>query len=139
LARERLIRLRKDLEDHIRGVLKTLGIRMTGMGQSRQRQAFRDQLAIAGEIDPVLRAIADGFSAAHDTLCQTADDLDKAVQRRAKAHPLARRLMTISGIGPVKALSFIALVDDPARFSRTSDVGAFIGLTPKRHQSGEVD
>lgn len=44
-ARERLIRLRKDLEGHIRGVLKTFGIRMIGIGQGRQRQAFRDQLA----------------------------------------------------------------------------------------------
>lgn len=41
-ARERLIRLRKDLEGHICGVLKTFGIRMTGVGQGRQRQAFRD-------------------------------------------------------------------------------------------------
>ena len=138
-ARERLIRLRKDLEGHIRGVLKTFGIRMMGIGQGRQRQAFRDQLAAAGETDPVLRAIADGFIAAHATLCQAADDLDKAVRRKAKGHPVARRLMTIPGVGPVNALSFIALVDDPGRFSRTSDVGAFLGLTPKRHQSGEMD
>ena len=47
--------------------------------------------------------------------------------------------MTIPGVGPVNALSFIALVDDPGRFNRTSDVGAFLGLTPKRHQSGEMD
>lgn len=138
-ARERLIRLRKDLEGHIRGVLKTFGIRMTGIGQGRQRQAFRDQLAMAGESDPVLRSIADGFIAAHVTLCQAADDLDKAVKKKAKAHPVARRLMTIPGVGPVNALSFIALIDDPYRFSRTSNVGAFLGLTPKRHQSGEVD
>ncbi|TCS47369.1 transposase [Primorskyibacter sedentarius] len=138
-ARERLIRLRKDLEGHIRGVLKTFGIRMTGIGLGRQRQGFRDQLAAAGETDPVLRVIADGFIAAHATLCEAADDLNKAVKRRAKTHPVARRLMTIPGVGPVNALSFIALVDDPNRFSRTSDVGAFLGLTPKRHQSGEVD
>jgi transposase len=138
-ARERLIPLRKDLEGHIRGVLKTFGIRMTGIGQGRHRQAFRDQLAAAGETDPVLRAIADGFIAAHATLCQAADDLDKAVARKANAHPVARRLMTIPGVGPVNALSFIALVDDPTRFSRTCDVGAFLGLTPRRHQSGEVD
>jgi transposase len=138
-ARERLIRLRKDLEGHVRGVLKTFGIRMTGIGQGRQRQAFRDQLAAAGETDPVLRAIADGFIVAHATLCEAADELDKAVKRKAKAHPVARRLMTIPGVGPVNALSFIALVDDPGRFSRTSDVGAFLGLTPKRHQSGEMD
>jgi transposase len=138
-ARERLIRLRKDLEGHIRGVLKTFGIRMTGIGQGRQRQTFRDQLAAAGETDPVLRAIADGFIAAHATLCQAAADLDATVRTKARAHPAARRLMTIPGVGPVNALSFIALVDDPARFSRASDVGAFLGLTPKRHQSGEMD
>ncbi|WP_232796556.1 transposase [Roseovarius salinarum] len=87
----------------------------------------------------MLRAVADGFIAAHATLSQAADDLDKAVKRKAKSHPVARRLMTIPGVGPVNALSFIALVDDPKRFSRTSDVGAFLGLTPKRHQSGEID
>lgn len=48
-ARERLIRLRKDLEGHIRGILKTFGIRMTGIGQGQQRQGFRDQLGAAGE------------------------------------------------------------------------------------------
>lgn len=138
-ARERMIRLRRDLEGHIRGVLKTFGIRMTGIGQGRQRQAFRDQLAAAGETDPVLQAIANGFIAAHATLCQAADDLGRAVKKKAKNHPVARRLMTIPGLGPVNALSFIALVDDPGQFSRTSDVGAFLGLTPKRHQSGELD
>lgn len=114
-ARERMIRLRKDLEGHIRGVLKTFGIRMTGIGQGRQRQAFRDQLAAAGETDQVLRAIADGFITAHSTLCQAADDLDKAVKKKAKAHPVARRLMTIPGVGPVNALGFIALVEDAVR------------------------
>ncbi len=39
-GRERLIRLRKDLEGHIRGVLKAFGIRMTGIGQAQKRQAF---------------------------------------------------------------------------------------------------
>ncbi|MFD3189890.1 IS110 family transposase [Sedimentitalea sp. HM32M-2] len=111
-ARERLIRLRKDLVGHIRGVLKTFGIRMIGIGQGRQRQAFRDQLAAAGESDPVLRAMA---------------------------HPVARRLMTLPGVGSVNARSFVALVDDPGRFSRTSDVGAFLGLTPRRHKSGAGD
>ena len=133
-ARERLIRLRKDLEGHIRGVLKTFGIRMIGIGQGRQRQAFRDQLAAAGETDQVLRVIADAFIATHAKLCQVADDLDKAVRKTAKVHPVARRLMTIPGVGPVNALSFIALVDDPGRFNRTSDVGAFLGLTPKRRK-----
>jgi transposase len=138
-ARDRLIRLRKDLEGHIRGVLKTFGIRMTAIGHGRERQAFRDQLAIAGERDPILRAIADGFIAAHATLCRATTGLDMAVKEKAREHPIARRLMTIPGVGPVVSLCFVALVDDPARFSKTSHIGAFLGLTPRRYQSGATD
>lgn len=46
-ARERMIRLRKDLEGYVRGVLKTFGIRMTGVAQGRLRASFRDQLIAA--------------------------------------------------------------------------------------------
>lgn len=138
-ARTQLISLRKDLEGHIRGILKTFGIRLTGIGKGGQRQGFRDQLAAAGERDPVLRTIADGFIATHATLCQAAAELDRCVKEKAARHPTARRLMTIPGIGPIVSLSFVALIDDPSRFSKVADVGAFLGLTPRRHQSGEVD
>ena len=44
-----------------------------------------------------------------------------------------------SGIGPVTALAFLAAIDDPTRFSRSRAVGAYLGLTPQRYASGEVD
>lgn len=138
-ARERLIRLRKDLEGHVRGMLKTFGIRMTGIGQGKRRQSFRDQLASAGDTDPVLAAIADGFIAAHETLCIAAEALEDDIKSIAKGSALARRLMTIPGVGPIVSLSFISLVDDADRFKKASDVGAFLGLTPRRYQSGETD
>jgi transposase len=138
-ARERLIRLRKDLEGHVRGTLKTFGIRMTAIGQGKRRQTFRDQLAAAGEVDPVLAAIADGFIAAHETLCIAAEALEEDLRAIAKESRLARRLMTIPGVGPIVSLSFIALVDDADRFRKVSDVGAFLGLTPRRYQSGATD
>jgi transposase len=47
--------------------------------------------------------------------------------------------MTVPGIGPVTALAFVTTVDDPSRFDRASDVAAYLGLTPKRYQSGELD
>jgi transposase len=87
----------------------------------------------------VLRSIADGFIAAHSTLCQAAADLDRDVKEKAKTHPVARRLMTVPGVGPVVALNFVALVDEPSRFRRAENVGAFLGLTPRRYQSGEMD
>lgn len=129
-ARAQLISLRKDLEGHVRGILKTFGIRLTGIGKGGQRQAFRDQLAAAGARDLVLRTIADGFIAAHATLCQAAAELDSAVKEKATKHPVVRRLMTIPGVGAIVALSFVALVDDPGRFQKSENVGAFLGLTP---------
>lgn len=138
-ARDRLIRLRKDLEGHVRGALKTWGIRLTGIGQGRLREGFREQLAAAGETDPVLAMIADGFCAVHQTLCVAAQALENDLKKIARESSLARRLMTVPGVGPIVALSFIALVDDAGRFRRASDIGAFLGLTPRRYQSGETD
>lgn len=87
----------------------------------------------------MLRVIADGFISVHSTLCKAAAELDAIIRKQADQHPVGRRLMTIPGVGPLVSLSFVALVDDPGRFRKASDVGAFLGLTPRRHQSGEMD
>jgi transposase len=47
--------------------------------------------------------------------------------------------MTIPGVGQLTALAFVAAIDDPSRIRRSRDVGAYLGLVPKRYQSGEVD
>lgn len=47
--------------------------------------------------------------------------------------------MTVPGVGPLTALSFIATIDDPKRFKSFANVGAYLGLTPRRYQSGEID
>jgi transposase len=52
---------------------------------------------------------------------------------------VCRRLMTIPGVGPVVALAFRATVDVPVRFKSSKAVGAAFGITPRRHQSGEID
>lgn len=138
-ARVRLIHLRKDLEGHIRGVLKTFGIRMTAIGQGKLRQTFRDQLTKAALREPIFAAIAKGFIAVHSTLCIAAAEIDDKLREIAKGSDLTRRLMTIPGVGPIVALNFIAVIDNTDRFGKTSNVGAFLGLTPRRYQSGEMD
>ena len=47
--------------------------------------------------------------------------------------------MTVPGMGTMVALGFIATIDDASRFRKATDVGAFLGLTPRRYQSGEID
>ncbi|MFC6639279.1 IS110 family transposase [Sulfitobacter sediminilitoris] len=138
-TRERLIRLRKDLEGHVRGVLKVFGICMGAVGQAGMRQRFRDQLAEAGETDLAISVMADMFLPIHKALCAATQAMDDELKAIAKESDLVRRLMTVPGVGPVVALSFAATLDDPGRFRRAKDVGAFLGLTPRRHQSGDMD
>ena len=57
----------------------------------------------------------------------------------ARASDACRRLMSIPGVGQLTALAFTAAVDDPRRFRRSRDIGAYLGLVPRRYQSGEVD
>jgi len=57
----------------------------------------------------------------------------------ARDDEVCRRLMTIPGVGPVVALTYRATVDVPARFRNSRAVGAALGLTPCKYQSGESD
>jgi transposase len=48
-------------------------------------------------------------------------------------------LMQIPGVGPITSLAFVLTVGDPWRFSHNRDVGAYLGLTPRRSQTGQSD
>src|SRR5215471_7235466 len=65
--------------------------------------------------------------------------VDRQVLKLSRQDAQARRFMTVPGIGPITALCFKATIDDPARFRRSRSVGAYIGLTTRRHASGELD
>ena len=65
--------------------------------------------------------------------------LERQLVRRARRHEVCHRLMTVPGVGPLTALAFVTTVDDPTRFRRSASVGAYLGLTPRRYQSGERD
>jgi transposase len=65
--------------------------------------------------------------------------LYKMVLDQVRSDKLCRRLMTVPGVGPIAALTFRATVDQAQRFARSKTVGAHLGLTPRRFQSGERD
>ena len=62
--------------------------------------------------------------------------LDAEITRRAKADPVARRLMTIPGIGPIAATAIIALVPAPEGFRAGRDFAAWLGLVPLQRSTG---
>ncbi len=47
--------------------------------------------------------------------------------------------MTVPGVGPITALALAAAIDDPHRFKKSRDVGAYLGFVPQRGHSGEID
>ena len=56
-----------------------------------------------------------------------------------KAYPETLTLREITGVGPVTALAYVLTLEDPTRFNKSRDVGPYLGLTPKRDQSGKTD
>ena len=69
---------------------------------------------------------------------QQVDDLDRKVLKLARHDAQVRRFMTVPGVGPITALCFKATIDDPTRFKRSRSVGAYVGLTTRRHASGRI-
>ncbi len=66
---------------------------------------------------------------------QQFDRLAKRGLDQVRIEPTCRRPMTVQGFGPVTALAFRAPIDRPDRFRRLHEVGAYLGLTPRRYQS----
>jgi transposase len=63
--------------------------------------------------------------------------LDKRLTKKAEENPVCSRFLEIPGVGPITALCFYCAVEDPSRFRRNADVGAFLGLVPIVRQSGQ--
>ncbi len=99
--------------------------------------AWRVRTAL--EARPELKAAFEPLLSCVEALKREIARLDAAVVARAKAAPACRLLMSVPGIGPVTALAFAATIDDPSRFAKSRTVGAYLGLTTRRFQSGEMD
>ena len=89
--------------------------------------------------DHQLRGVIEPLLSIHEHVCEQQSKFDEEVRRLAKSDETTRRLMTVPGVGVVTALTFRHTIDDPSRFRSASSVGAYLGLTPRRNQSGETD
>ena len=73
------------------------------------------------------------------SLRSRAVELDRQLIASARQNEASALLMSIPGVGAVTASSYVAAVEDPANFRSSRSVGAWLGLTTRRYQSGEVD
>jgi transposase len=135
VARSRLVSMRRDIENQVRSLIKECGLLFPrAIGQQ-----FRKKVSeLLGQDHQLLGVIAPLLSI-HEHICQQQSKFDDEVRRLAKSDETTRRLMTVPGVGVVTALTFRHTIDDPSRFRSASMVGAYLGLTPRRNQSGETD
>ena len=75
-----------------------------------------------------------GLVAARAAVLAAVVAIDADMQRMVRVSDACRRLMTIPGVGQFAALAFTTAVDDPGRFRRSRDIGAHLGLVPRRYQ-----
>jgi len=138
-SRALLVKIKRDLENQIRGLLKNLGL-VIGRAKFnvfavRAEELIEDRPELVVVVRPLLKA--------RKAIEQQTDDLDRKVLKLARYDMQVRRFMIVPGVGPITALCFKATIDDPTRFKRSrsvgASVGAYVGLTTRRHASGEID
>jgi transposase len=134
-ARNRLVGMRTGLYNQIRGLVKTFGVVLPpGKGGTfvRAVEAYMPD-------DPTVRTVIESLLVTWKTVTLQLRKLDADIEKRARESAVHRNLMTVPGVGAVTAAAYVATIDLPERFSNGKDVGAYLGLTPRRYQSGEVD
>lgn len=134
-ARTQLIKISTELSNQIRGLMKTFGLVVPkgagGVFEANVRRLLADNDGLARIILPLLEAWRGVRS--------RATELDRQVIAAARQSAPCRLLMSIPGVGAVTATSFTAAIEDPENFKTSRAVGAWVGLTTRRLQSGEVD
>jgi transposase len=100
---------------------------------------FAEKAMAAGRGIPGLDGAMRGLLAARDAILKAILAINTDMKSLERSSSACRRLMTIPGVGRLTALAFAAAIDDPDRFRRSRDVGAYLGLVPRRYQSGEID
>lgn len=134
-ARTKLVRIQTELSNQIRGLMKTFGLVVpAGKGstfETNVRMRLDENYELAAIIRPLLEAWC--------SVRLRAAELTKRLIDDARRSDACQLLMSIPGVGVVTASAFATAVEDPANFRSSRSVGAWLGLTTRRYQSGQVD
>ncbi len=134
-ARNQMLKATTQLSNQIRGLMKTFGL-VVPKGAGRVFEGHvRSLLASNAGLEQIILPVLEAWRG----LRARAAELSKQLVASARASEQCQLLSSIPGVGAVTASSFVAAIEDPANFSKSRSVGAWIGLTTRRYQSGEVD
>src|SRR5262245_54266137 len=123
------------IENDLRGTLRTFGLKVGVVGTMKLETRIRELV----EELPDLRTLVEPLLVVRRVLREQIAVLHRRVLAIVRDDEVCRRLMSVPGVGPVVALTYRATVDVPARFRNSRAVGAVLGLTPCKYQSGESE
>ena len=134
-GRNQLISTRQQIKGSLRGLLKIWGICI-----GSQSNQFIDEIKEKiKNLDTISRQTIHGLLKSLISIEESLFTLDALMAEEGKKDEDIKRLMSVPGVGIVTALTFKATLDNPARFSKSEAVGAYMGLTPRQYASGEVN
>lgn len=133
-SRDILVRARSQLVNHVRGAVKAMGGRIPKCSLECFHKKAPENIPqiLKPAIEPLLETI--------EEVNRKIKEYDKKIAKLStERYPETARLLQIRGVGPITALAFVLTLEEPERFQRSRSVGAYLGLTPRRDQSGETD
>jgi transposase len=131
-AREVLVQTRSRLISLCRALLRQEGIRVPSGGAPSfptRVRALALPAELADAVEPLLLT--------HEHVHEQIKDLDARIEAAVHTDERAKRLTTVPSVGPVTALTFIALVDEIRRFPSADQLCSYLGLVPREYSSGE--
>ena len=134
-VREALVRSRVNQMNSVRFLLKSLGL---AVPSGSKAMTFTRKLRPM--LDDATRCLVEPLLAMIDALNATIHELDAELESFGRdRYPVSESLRQVPGVGPLTALAFVLTIEDPQRFRDSRDVGAYLGLVPRRDQSGNTD
>lgn len=134
VLRRDLVKSRTALVLSVRGVVKAAGYRLP----SRTTSSFHklDLSALPADLAATVSVVMQVIHRLNDQISALKRKIESIGEER---YPVTLVLRQVNGVGPITSLLYVLNIGDPRRFARSRDVGAYVGLVPRRRQSGESD
>jgi transposase len=129
-ARDVLVRARTQCVNAVRGLVKTAGGRLTTCSTESFARKAAAQLpsGLESALEPMLKTI--------EALTEQIRAYDRVIDELASRYPATELLRQVTGVGALTAVAFALTLGDPSRFGTSRDIGAYLGLVPSQHDSG---
>ena len=130
-SRDAVVGARTKLVNHVRGAVKAWGAALPGCSTEAFPTKVREH--IPEELRPALGPLLETI----EELTKQIRRFDRAVEEMCERYPETRVMRQIAGVGPITALVFSLTIEDPKRFPRNREIGAYLGLVPRSRESGD--